>query len=78
MNQMKSCWTFNLYYFLQFDCFYIWVSYHASNLLLQHDDILGHLARDTEAAAPVREVEREEDDWEDDPAVLVDITAAHA
>ena len=45
--------------------------------LLQHNDILGDLARETEEAAPVGQVKGEEDDGEDHPAVLVYVTTTH-
>ena len=46
--------------------------------LLEIDNIIGYLPGNAEVDHPVHEVEGEEHDGEDDPAVLVDITGAHA
>ena len=46
--------------------------------LLQIDNIVWYLPGDADVDHPVHEVEGEEHDGEDDPAVLVNITGPHA
>ena len=49
----------------------------STSFLFQDNNILRDHARETEEAAPVGQVECEEDDGEDHPAVLVYVTTTH-
>ena len=49
-----------------------------SFLLIQVDNIVRDLPGDAEVDHPVHEVEGEEHDGEDDPAVLVNVTGPHS
>jgi hypothetical protein len=47
-------------------------------LFYQVDQVLGDIARDAQIDHPVHQVETQEHDGEDDPAVLVDVAGTHA
>ena len=53
-------------------------SYHLVLILLQVDDVIRNIPGQAEVDHPVHEVEGDEHDGEDDPAVLVDITGPHS
>ena len=52
--------------------------HHLGLILLEVDDVVRDVARQAQVDHPVHEVEGDEHDGEDDPAVLVDITGPHA
>jgi hypothetical protein len=57
-----------------------YTSTHYDTFCLFHqvDQVLGDIARDAQIDHPVHQVETQEHDGEDDPAVLVDVAGAHA